>query len=432
MPMALEIADTARSIAINDMESLHHPIFGLKAGIPRFDALFGRDAHRFVRLAFSSPQNLRLPGVLNSAILALDKLEALQTTEAIPDWEAAPGKILHQWMNGFTPPSVLEGLKRDGWPVFTNSEGSNELQYFGADDTTPGYIDAVAIVAQALAVVDSPKRRDEFLARKLPSLKAAYYHQVKSADIDGDGLVESVPHNKNTLLHLTERDSNNSYDLEDGTRPYAPFKYLGNNCLNAEAMRQMSWIATLVGEANLAKEALEFHQTAKSRIREVFWDQDTAYPTPLIFGEGRRADFISDEAIDGLWYGIFDQEQARMIVNRVMRSDMLTPWGIRSRSSESRKFYANGARSYWNGGVWTHRTAIAAEALSQYGFGAEAEILDACLGAVVVRKGGCVEVISVDRKYNFDDYREKRIPRACLPQLFAAGGVLARTAFTHQ
>lgn len=428
MPLALEMADTARSIAINDTGLLHHPVFGLKAGIPLFDALFGRDLHRFVRLTFSRPQNLYLPRLLDSSILALDKLEETQATQVIPDWEATPGKILHQWMNGFTPPKVLEELKKDGWPVFTNSENSNELRYFGADDTTPGYIDAVAIVAQALAVVDSPKRRDEFLARKLPSLKAAYYHQVKFADIDGDGLVESVPHNKNTLLHLTERDSDNSYDLEDGTRPYAPFKYLGNNCLNAEAMGKMSWIATLAGEANLAKEALEFHQTAKAKIREVFWDKDTSYPTPLIFGEGIKADFISDEAVDGLWYSIFDQEQADMIVKRIMRPDMLTPWGIRSRSSESRRFYANGAKSYWNGGVWTHRTAIAAEALSHYGFGAEAEILDVCLGAVVIRKKGCVEVSSVDRRHKLDDYREKRIPKACLPQLFAAGGVLARTA----
>ncbi len=428
MPMALEMVDTARSIAIESMESLHHPVFGLRAGIPHFDALFGRDIHRFVRLALSRPQNLYFPGLLNSAILALDKLEETQAIDVISDWEATPGKILHQWMNGFTPPYVLEELKSSGWPVFTNTEGSNELRYFGGDDATPGYIDAVAIVAQALAVADSPKKRDEFLDRKWTSLKAAYNHQVEFADIDGDGLVESVPHNKNTLLHLTERDSGNSYDLEDGTRPYPPFKYLGTNCLNAEAMGQMSWMATILGEANVAKEALEFHQTAKAEIRKAFWDKKTAYPTALIFGEGRKADFVSDEAVDGLWYGIFDQEeQGGMIVNRVMQPDMLTSWGIRSRSSKSKQFYANGGKSYWNGGVWTHRTAIAAEALSQYGFNAEAAILDGCLRAVVIKKG-CVEVVSVDRRNHLDYYREKRIPKACLPQLFAVGGVLARTA----
>lgn len=428
--MPIEIADTARSIAINSMDSLHHPVFGLKAGVPLFDALFGRDIHRYIRLAFSRLKNLQIPRLLYSAILALDKLEETQATAVIPDWEAAPGKIIHQWMNGFTPPSALEELKKGGWPVFINSEGSSELRYFGGDDATPGYIDAVAIVAQALAIVDSPKRRDEFLGRKWPSLQAAYYHQVDFADIDGDGLVESVPHNKKTLFHLTERDSDYAYDLESTRRrirPYPPFKYLGTNCLNAEAMQKLSWMATLVGESNLAKDAFEFHQTAKAKITEVFWNKDTSYPTPLIFGEGKRADFISDEAVDGLWYGIFDQEQARMIVNRVMQPDMLTPWGLRSRSSESSRFYANGAKAYWNGGVWTHRTAIAAEALSKYGFTAEAEILDACLRAIVTKKG-CVEVASVDRRYNLDAYREKRRPKACSPQLFAVGGVLARTA----
>lgn len=424
--MPLEVADTARNIAINSMESLCHPVFGLKAGVPRFDALFGRDIHRFIRLAFSRPQNLQIPGLLASSMLALDKLEETQATDLIPDWEAAPGKIIHQWMNGFTPPAVLEGLEKGGWPVFINSEGSNELRYFGGDDVTPGYIDTVAIVAQALAIIDSTKRRDEFLAKKFPSLEAAFCHQVNLADIDGDGLVESVPHNKKTLFHMTERDADNAYDLEDGSRPYPPFKYLGTNCLNAEAMGKMSWMATLAGKDDLAKEALEFHQTAKSRIRERFWDKGDFYPTSLIFGEGERADVVSDEPVDGLWYGIFDQEQARMIVDRVMQPDMLTPWGIRSRSSESRRFYANGAKAYWNGGVWTHRTAIAAEALNQYGFSAQAAILRACLKAVVIRKG-CVEVTSVDMKNHLDAYREKKIPKACLPQLFAVGGVLALT-----
>lgn len=422
-----EIGTTLRAQAIDASRQLQNPNFGLSAGIPWFNGLFGRDILVFTKLVLSKTANLRIPGLLDSIIFSLDMLERWQSYDFVPVTEAEPGKIPHQWMNGFTPPGVLDGLEKGGWPVFTKSTGERELVYYGSGDSTSRYISGVADVGRALEqLTDSSRERDLYLARKFPSVKLAYHHQMTSADIDGDGLIETVPHNHNALLHHTERDNNDAYTLEHGTTPNPPYKYLSNNCHRSEGFENVSWMATLAGEVNLAKEAKEMHLASKALIREKFWVKEWGYPTSLVFADGRKADFISDEALDGMWCGIWDEDQARQIVDRIFQPDMMTPYGQRGRSAFSRQFHINGPKAYWDG-VWGHRVAIAAEAFERYGFYNEAIDIDRRLENLVTRKG-FVELVSVDRKGHLFDYTEHGIPKACNPQLWTVGGILARTA----
>lgn len=419
-----------RHLAEEDLPKLYNPSFGWIAGIGNHEAFYGRDSEEFADLSLTYLENLKIPGIIEISEQSLDTLEKLQAKEKNPEWEVDyPGKILHEWRNGFTPRERSEELRDHGWPFFKNTEDQWELRYYGGGDETPRYIMAVATLARAKEVVGGVIARDEYIERKLPSVLAAYSHQIRSADASGVGLIWDSPNNPKALLHHTERDSNNAFDLEDGTRPESPFLYFGNESKYLRALREFAWMTHLLGKDDLAKDAAERYRKGRKSFINLFWMKEHGYPAPLVFGNDlKRAEFISDEAMDGLYYRIFDHHQARLTAERFMQADIMTPLGPRSRSSESSQFYVNGGKAYWNGGVWPLRAAIAAEGMERYGFYQYAEQLDQALVAMIKRKGN-VELGAVDRLGHLYDYKENGKVAACNPHLFTLGAVFARSAY---
>lgn len=419
-----------RTRAEGDLSKLHHPLFGWIAGIGKHEAFYGRDPEEFIGLALTYLENLKIPGIIEISEQSLDTLEELQAKEPNPEWEVDyPGKIPHEWRNGFTPRERSEELRAHGWPFFINAQGEWELRYYGGGDETSGYNIAIATLARAKEVVGGVAARDEYIERKLPSVIAAYNHQVKLADTSGVGLIWDSPKNPKALIHHTERDSANAFDLEDGTRPERPFFYAGNEYKYLRALREFAWMTHLLGKDDLAKDAAERYRKGRKSFINLFWMEEHRYPAPLVFGNDlNRAEFFSDEAMGGLYYRIFDHHQAGPIVERFMESAIMTRWGPRSRSSESSQFHVNGGRAYWNGAVWPLRAAIAAEGMEKYGFYKYAAQLDQALAAIVKRKGN-LELGAVDRLGRLYDYKEDGKVAACNPHLFTLGAVLARTAY---
>lgn len=422
--------ETLRERAIQALTTLYHPEYGLAAGGGRFEAFYPRDTERFTSLVFSRhPANDWIPGIVEMIERSLDSAFALQGQEpTAPTDDQAPGKILHQWQNGFTPPGRMKELLDIGWPSYTNSEGIMEIRYFGAGDTTSGIITAAFLLARAKGEIHGLSERDKYLSRVWSNLKAAYNHEIKIANIDGDGLIESRPKAPNLLLHHTERDSDYAFDLEGGIRPEPPFKYLSNNSIYLQALENFASIAGWLGETNIEQEAMERAQVGRIKYTEQFWMEEEGYLSPLVFGnKSTQARIITDEAVDGLYYGLVTQHQAERIARRLMSPDIMTRYGPRTRIDGSTQFAENGFPAYWNGTVWPHRVAMAAEGLAGYGFNAETKTMDQALGRLISEKG-CVELVAVDRSGQLQAYMEKGEEAACDPQLFAVGAVLARTA----
>jgi glycogen debranching enzyme len=65
-----------------------------------------------------------------------------------------------------------------------------------------------------------------------------------------------------------------------------------------------------------------------------------------------------------LFTGIATPENAAKLAKTLLESDMFTGWGIRTLSSEAKRY---NPMSYHNGSVWPHDVALIAEGLSQYG-----------------------------------------------------------------
>lgn len=421
--------EALRENALQKLDVLYHSEYGLAAGGDRFEAFYPRDIERASTLILRHPSNYSIPGILEMIELSLDnafKLQGQEPTSSTDD--QAPGKILHQWQNGFTPTERMKELLADGWAPYISSQGKIEIRYFGAGDTTSGIITDAFLLAQAKERIYGLSNRDEYLSRVWDNLKAAFNHEVYIADIDGDGLIESVPKDPNMLLHHTERDSSYAFDLEGGARPEPPFKYLSNNSIRLDALGNFAVIARWAGETNLEKDAIEARAKGKARYIEQFWMEEASYLSPLVFGNNlTRANIITDEAVDGLYYGLVNNDQARQIVRRLMQPDIMTNYGPRTRSINSTQFEVNGPAAYWNGTVWPHRVAMAAEGMERYGFYHDAQTMDIALSRLI-KEMGCVELVAVDRFGQLQPYMEEGREAACNPQLFTVGAVLARTA----
>lgn len=440
--MLAEIGVVQRGEAFKELETLYNPQYGgYAAGAGRYEAVYPRDLeittklilHRFRRLQPPVLEPSRLQPEVQTfaqrAEKALDTIASLQGKDPLPGQplnDERKGEILHEWRNGFTPRERLLELKSALWPVVTKEDGSMEMFYFGANDVTSRFITTVAILARFKGATISPQEQDEYIRKMWPNVVAAYNHEIKLADTSGYNLIDSTPQNIHALWNHTEKDSDFSYVTEEGLIPRPPYIFLSNNCHYLEALAEIAWMAEVVGEKALAKDARGRYKQGGEDLPRVFWMEDEQYPSPLIDGEGRQVKIITDDALDALWCGVFKQPYADKVVKRLLRPDMLTAWGIRSRTTDSNWFRINGAKAYWDGAVWTHRQAIAAIGFEDYGYKEEAKLVRDRLGKLVVAKGR-VELVCVDLQGNLQDYKEKGKVAACNPQLFADGAVVAIT-----
>ena len=58
-----------------------------------------------------------------------------------------------------------------------------------------------------------------------------------------------------------------------------------------------------------------------------------------------------------LWLGLLDEERGRRVVDRLMRADLFSGWGLRTLSTDHPSYDPH---SYQRGSVWPHDTMIAA------------------------------------------------------------------------
>ena len=69
-----------------------------------------------------------------------------------------------------------------------------------------------------------------------------------------------------------------------------------------------------------------------------------------------------------LWSGIVPADRASRVVDRLMRPDMWSGWGIRTLSAEHKSF---NPFNYQTGSVWPHDNGLIAKGMKRYGFNRE-------------------------------------------------------------
>jgi glycogen debranching enzyme len=283
----------------------------------RFHALFGRDA------AIASLQ--LLPERPDIARATLRALASRQGTIEDPETDEEPGKIVHEWW-----PKAPEHLRRAGWPV-----RDGELRYYGSADSTSWFLVLLAALG------------DRSLATELESVWRGASGWLQRALLRGEGLIRHGPRRlPGGLTQQGWRDAEDAGDPAhhgagiltiDGEPPDPPLADADTQAIATVALRAL---ALLFGGDRWNAEAAKLSAT----IGEVF-DPETV----AIDADGAKVPGAGSQLGWLLWADALPSNARGPVAERLCRPDVLTPWGLRTLSSNHPRYAAD---AYHRGAVW--------------------------------------------------------------------------------
>jgi glycogen debranching enzyme len=331
--MASAIADlTALAITLPDA--------GMRfvgAGAPWYQALFGRDS---LITAWES-----LPLGTELALDTLDALAKKQGTEHVRHTRQAPGKILHE-------------LRIGNPQVFGMEVGE---AYYGSVDASPLFVMLLAEAYRWGAPV-------ERIRRLLPAARQAMAWCQGDAVMIGDEnrgpFVWYTPDPKG-LGNQGWKDSGDCMVRVDGTLAEGSLAVAEAQSYVHEALVGLARLERDLGDGEHAAVALERAAMALSQaFVEHFWLPDEGLIALAIDEAGVPLRVATSNMGQCLWSGILPDDIAAKVAERVMASDLRTPWGIRTLGANERAYNPLG---YHLGAVWAHDSAIVAAGLVRHG-----------------------------------------------------------------
>jgi len=322
----------------------------------RFKTLFGRDS------LITALQLLPVrPDVARATLRAL---AALQGRHDDPETDEEPGKIPHEVWE--TAPQRLHDA---GWPI---RDGG--LRYYGSADSTSWFL----VVLDAL--------EDAQLAAELePSWRAAGEWLARTVE-RGGGLVRHGPRKlRGGLRQQGWRDTMDPLDpdthgggilRENGSAPVAPLADADSNAAVVVAARAL---ARLSGEGR--------HRDIAGALRDEVARAFTA-ETLAIEADGRHVTGAGSQLGWLLWAGAAPDGAAE----RLVAPDVLTPWGLRTLSSEHPLF---DPVAYHRGSVWPFDSWLGWSGLRAAGLHVDAERVRTGVLDALDRLGGAPELYAV-------------------------------------
>ena len=353
----------------------------LRAGLPRFGAFFGRDS------CIASWQLIDYD--MKIAKRTIELLAELQGKKVYNISEEEPGKIIHEWHPN---PSEYKSLP---WP----------LPYYGSVDSTSLFIFLCGLYYEKSGDI-------KWLADYWPNIVAALDWCNKYGDLDGDLFLEYERKNPAGLMHQGWKDSRiNHLNFKP---PIELVEVQGYYYL---ALQTAVKLALTLKNETLAKQFEKQAESLKEVFIKEFWRPEINF-FAAAFSESKFPDLrITSNSGHLLFTGILDsyEEKIRALVERLFKSDMWTPYGIRTHAETNADF---NAESYHLGSIWPHDNWIIAQGLKKYGFKKEYEKVKNALVNAYEELGEIPELYAVISG------KIKRIQNACSPQAWASGALL--------
>lgn len=360
------------------------------AGIPLYQALFGRDT------LTTAGQSLLFSPVLAEGALRL--LARYLGTQDDPRYDEQLGRIPQQIRDD---PLALLGK-------------APYLHYYGDYAAPCAYL--VLVGAHHLVV------GDEYLTRQfLEPARRVLDWLEGPADLDGDGFLEYESHAPGGQKHQGWKDSGNGVVDADGCQvepPIAPCEIQG---YWYAAKLLMAEVFFALGDRSRALDLVRSAAALKRRFAERYWMPEEHFIAFALDAEKRQVKSIVSNAAHCLATGIVERDHATDVVRRLMAPDMFSGWGIRTLSSDHPSF---NPFSYHLGSVWPVENATAAFGMKRYGFGSEAAMIAKSIfdAAAFFEHGRLPETFG---GFSRDGHHPHPgiYPDACAPQAWSASSV---------
>lgn len=359
------------------------------AGVPWFVTLFGRDS------LITALQTLAYdPDIARDTL----RLVAQYQGRHVDHWrDEQPGKILHELRVG-------ELARLHEIP---------HTPYYGTIDATPLFLVLISRHARWTG--------DLSLFKELrANVELALEWIERYGDGDGDGYVEYDSTTQHGLINQGWKDSGDAIVTAEGRLARPPISLVEVQGYVYMAKHAIADLYERIGDTEQAATLRRQADDLKTRFNRDFWLEDEEFFALALESEDRPCAVISSNPGQALWTGIVDADKAGKVVDRLLKPDMYSGWGIRTLSQCEARFNPIG---YHLGTVWPHDNALIAAGCRRYGRHEEA---------------GKIFLGLLEAAMGFDHYRLPEVfagfareeygvpvhyPVACHPQAWAAGSI---------
>jgi len=298
----------------------------IRAGLPRFNRLFGRDS------LISAWQLLgNSPGICQATLEILSQYQGKVFND---EREEEPGKILHE-----------TDLGKNQHP-----KGYFPFPYYGSVDSTPLFLILFSFYFEET-------RNKKFLNRHWENILKAINWLEECGDKDKDLFLEYQRKNPKGLFHQGWKDS-----FEDHLKIEPPVALVEVQGYQYLALKEVADLAGIKRDWDLAKRLLDRADNLKREFDKKFWMPDIKYYCLALNGKKEQKKSITSNPGHLLFTGIIGLTKIDFVVKRLFEDDLWTPYGIRTHSTKEPDF---DPKSYHLGSVWPHDNWIIAQGLKK-------------------------------------------------------------------
>lgn len=368
---------------LNELRQLKDRKGFLRAGLPRFNRLFGRDS------LISAWQLLdKNPGISQATLEILSQEQGKVINE---EREEEPGKIIHETDLG------------KNW----HPEKYFPFPYYGSVDATPLFLILFSFYCK--------KTKDiKFLNNHWENILKAINWLEEYGDKDKDLFLEyqkKSPYPK-ARFHQGWKDCPD--DCLKIEPPVAIVEAQGYQYL---ALKETAQLAEIKKDWDLADKLGERAWELKKKFNQDFWMEDKNYFALALDGKKQQRKAITSNPGHLLFTGILRNEKIDFVVKGLFQKDLFTSFGIRAHSVLEPDF---NPLSKNLGSIWPHDNWIIAQGLKKLGYKKEEQKIKKAILLAYEKIGYLPEFYGVvDGKITLEMEKSP-----CYPQSWSSGALL--------